>query len=106
MMLSKLFTTFERDMGLVCDMNRCTRQAVWIVSIHKIDKCDEWAQSGCLHFLACEEHTEKSRELTKSKMRQMVALLPDEDMWVCCNKCGKYFKTIDDACRVESLVAL
>lgn len=105
-MLSRLFTTYERDMAVVCDVQRCTCQAVWIVSIHQCDRCDKFPQSGCLHAFMCDEHTEKARELTKSRMKQMGALLPDDQIWVRCNACGIHFKTIDDACRVESLVAL
>ena len=106
--ISKLLAQYEKDMGLVCERKRCTRQASQIVTWHVLDRCNAVAlpPTGNRVFLLCAPCAKDTVDRYRQKLeRTKEALLQrDSAIPLVCTSCGKRINKLADVCRMERLV--
>ena len=119
--LSNLFTTFEHDMGIVCDGRdlkpqgahyKCTWLAVNILVVHQIDECDassvRWTATpkgkGDRVFLLCAACSSETCRQIDDMLARMKKALPPPASWLECTSCGKRIKRLSDICSVKPLL--
>jgi hypothetical protein len=103
MRLSKLLWAYEKDMGIVCDTRRCTRQASQIVTWHVLDDCGDGTDRVFLMCAPCAKDTvdayrEKFVQL-KAAVRQRDPPIPLE-----CTSCGRRITRLSQLCKTQRLV--
>ena len=121
--LSNLFTTFEYDMGTVCDGKElkvigahyhCTKQATEILIVHRWDVCDHstterWVpppggtgNEVFFYCVQCKSDTCKDIDANITRMRQQAKAKGAR--WLECTSCGKRINKLGDICSVEALL--
>lgn len=104
MTLSKLLQAYENDLGFVCDTEKCTCQAVFVVSIHAINFCDRLGATNSFHVFACGECAVQIQRVIYRRLMIERDKITDGALWVQCTTCKKQFGILEDACALTPLV--
>lgn len=104
MTISKLFQAYEIEMvsALECDYEKCDTPAQFVVSIHQINRCNEFGVTLSAHYLFCRNCFRYVKERVARSLRAQSngsdVLFPQ------CGTCGKQFGTIDDVVSDSELI--
>lgn len=107
MPLSRLLRVYEIDMGSVCEIRRCTRQASRIVVVHRLDHCKDFPPTGNNVYLMCYSCSRDIMRTIRDKYERMKLAVAEHDPAddVVCTTCGKRFLKFTDLLQVEDLLA-
>jgi hypothetical protein len=101
-----LLAQYEKEMGVVCDRKRCTRQASHIVTWHVMDECNKESDRIYLLCAACAKDTVDRYRQQVIRMKDALAQcnpslgpVPLE-----CTACGRRVNRLSDVCKMERLV--
>lgn len=102
-MLSKLLSAYESDMGTLCDRPHCTRHAVWVVSVHMIDHCTEGKVNTVA--LRCRDCADVLAGQVSEKVRDIKAAVRTKGADYRCTGCGLVV-TDKNVLTIDRLVAV
>jgi hypothetical protein len=106
--ISKLLAQYEKEMVIVCERKRCTRQASHIVTWHVMDECKAVAMppTGNRIYLLCAPCAKDTVDRYREKLNRVKDALLQRDSAVPleCTTCGKRVNRLSDVCKMERLI--
>jgi hypothetical protein len=106
-MMSNPLQDMESEMGLVCDVSKCTRQATYIVTSHLLDHCKDTAAlpGGNKVFLFCPACTTGICRIIAERVQSMkYALSQQKNKDLVCQTCDLKVDHLSDMLSVEHLI--
>ena len=106
--MSDPLAAYELDMGTVCDMPECTRQATHILTCHQIDHCKakNAHPSGATSFMFCPECAKRVGTTIAERVDAMKEAVVQDNTILECNQCHLHINALSDVLTIEYLYPL
>jgi hypothetical protein len=105
--MSNPLQDMESEMGFICDVSKCTRQATHVVISHLLDHCkdDDAPLSGNKVFLFCPACTTGICRIIAERVQSMkYALSQQENKDLMCQTCDLKVEHLSDMLSIEHLM--
>lgn len=106
--MSDPLVRYEVDMGTVCDLPKCTRQATHILTCHQIDHCKDQGSypSGCKSFLLCPDCAKGIGSKIAERIQVMLDVEAQQNSILECKHCHMQITKLSQVLSVEHMLPM